>query len=102
MSSADDTKPLLGTFSVGSPMDAFLRKALATLKEEADSSQTRELLDDVLAGKRSMRELADSQWFRHRLAAVDTNAVLNAQREAAEYAKRYGDLTDELARGESA
>lgn len=81
-------------------MDTFLRRALATLKEEADSSQARELLDDVLVGKRSMRELADSQWFRQRLAAVDTSAVLKAQREAAEYAKKYGDLTGDLTRRE--
>ncbi|PID98019.1 MAG: hypothetical protein CSA82_01565 [Actinobacteria bacterium] len=103
MNSSDEVKnsPLLASFPVGSPMDDFLRKALAGMKEETEDQKTKELLADVLAGKRSVQEVADTRWFRQKLAAVDTEALLKTSKEAGEAAKEQGDFTTLLARKQS-
>lgn len=58
----DDT-PLLGAIPAGSVADRTLRQALATLREQAPDEQTARLYDDILAGRRSARDLLESPGF---------------------------------------
>lgn len=58
-----DETPLLGAVPPGSVADRKLRDALATLREQAPDEQTARLYDDILAGRRSARDLLESPGF---------------------------------------
>lgn len=54
---------LLGAIPVGSPAHKQLAGALRKLREQAPDEETARLYDDVLAGRRSGRDLVDSDGF---------------------------------------
>ena len=59
-----DTRPLLGSFAVGSGPDRVFRDSLKMLRDTAPDDATADLYDDILAGRRSPRDLFESDAFR--------------------------------------
>lgn len=60
--SADEPVPLLGITAQDAGLDRQLRDTLRTLRDST-TPELRDLLDDVLAGRRSLREVARSpEW----------------------------------------
>lgn len=56
-------QPMLSSIPVGSPAHKKLAEAMRILRERAPDAQTAELYDDILAGRRSARDLAESEGF---------------------------------------
>ncbi|QGH69108.1 hypothetical protein [Pseudactinotalea sp. HY158] len=59
----DPATPLLGSVPVGSPAHRQLSEALRALREQAPDEETAALYDDILAGRRSARDLVTSEAF---------------------------------------
>jgi hypothetical protein len=83
MTDQSELKPVLPSIPVGSPADQVLRESLKKMRNDADP-QIRTLIDDILAGKRTMRDLAATEWFGRRVheARIDFEAI---QREAQKF-----------------
>ena len=56
---------ILPSFPVGSHADRALRESLEKLKRDAPSKDA-ELIDDILNGRASLKELFDSRYFEER------------------------------------
>jgi len=59
----DPTTPMLDSVPVGSPGHRQLAAALRALREHAPDEETAALYDDILAGRRSARDLVSSEGF---------------------------------------
>lgn len=64
-----DARPLLASFAVGSGPDRVFRDSLTRLRDTAADEQTAALYDDILAGRRSPRDLLESDAFRDAASA---------------------------------
>lgn len=56
-------QPLLDAIPAGSEADRLLRAALETLREHAPDRETATLYTEILQGRRSARDLVDSEGF---------------------------------------
>ena len=61
---AADIRPLLDGFAVGSGPDRLFRDSLKALRDTAPDEETAALYDDILAGRRSPRDLMENDAFR--------------------------------------
>lgn len=59
----DEESPLLPTFQHDSHLDRSLRESLRILRDQADETEMRGRIEDVLAGRASLRDLARSESF---------------------------------------
>ena len=93
MTNQDNLKPVLPSVPAGSPMDDALRGSLRKMKNDADP-QIRRLIDDILAGKRTMRDLAATEWFGRRVREARPN--LEAIRKEAEKLEKEPGAADKI------
>lgn len=93
MTNQDDLKPVLPSIPAGSPMDDALRGSLRKMKNDADP-QIRRLIDDILAGKRTMRDLAATEWFGRRVREARPN--LEAIRKEVEKLEKEPGAADRI------
>jgi len=56
---------ILSSFPVGSHADRVLRESLESLKRDAPPGDA-ELIDDILKGRASIKDLLDSRYFEER------------------------------------
>lgn len=86
--SGPDQEPMLDIARGDPARSRFLREALATLRETSDDERFRTMVDDILAGRRSLRDAATSEMFNRGIAdKVDEGArryqeLSEAEREA--------------------
>jgi hypothetical protein len=65
----ESTLRLLPSFPVGSRADLQLRDQLRTIRDRADGG-TRDLIDDILEGRASLRELTETRFFMDRFVPL--------------------------------
>lgn len=56
-------QPMLSSIPVGSPAHKKLAEAMRILRDQAPDAQSAAFYDDILAGRRSARDLAESEDF---------------------------------------
>lgn len=91
MNDSGDGPRILPSVPVGSKADEAFRRSLRILRESSTEQETRDALDDVLAGRGDVRSL---------LRLSEFNAMLD--RGAREYEKRISVLTPEQRLAEAA
>lgn len=74
--SDEPDEPLLPSIPAGSPAHKKLAEAMRTLRDNAPDAQTARLYEDILAGRRSARDLVDSPGFAQ---AADQGLTTYAQ-----------------------
>ncbi|EAQ00860.1 hypothetical protein JNB_11814 [Janibacter sp. HTCC2649] len=83
-----EPKPLLETLRFEPRMEAHLRESLVILRDDSDDRALRKRIDDVLAGRASLRDLARSADFTAVIdskidrAVEEFDAIPEAEREA--------------------
>ena len=87
---------LLPTFPVGSRADLQLRDQLRAIRDGTDQD-IRELIDDVLAGRASLRDLIETRFFLDHFQRVAADQEGRA-RLRADVAKVVEEVPDPLAR----
>ena len=78
------------------PAPRALRDQLRAIREGADQS-TRELIDDIIAGRTSLRDLAQTQFFLDRFVPLVSDQHGRTQLRA-EVATVMEDISDPLSR----
>ena len=63
MSPAEDLPPLLPSLAREHRLEESLRESLRVLRQQSDDPQLRDRIDDVIAGRASLRDLARSAEF---------------------------------------
>lgn len=87
----------------------FLRASLTRLREASDDERFRAMVDDILAGRRSLRDAATSEAFNRGIAdKVDEGArryqeLSEAEREAlaAQGEQQFAALREDIRQGEA-
>lgn len=82
--SRPDQEPTIDVAGGDPALSRHLRNCLKVLRDRTDNPEFRELADDILAGRRSLREAATSPAFAQ---------ALNPQVE--QFAQRYEQLSDD-------
>ncbi|GAB1691687.1 hypothetical protein [Krasilnikovia sp. M28-CT-15] len=103
--SHDEAEPLLDVAQGDPALSQHLRNSLRLLRDRADDAEFRQLADDILAGRRGLREAIASPALARVLdPRVDEFAErydqLSAQERAelaAEGERQFGDLREQLA-----
>ncbi|MBF9130743.1 hypothetical protein I0C86_17515 [Plantactinospora sp. S1510] len=95
MTRPNDEEPMLDVARGDPALSQHLRNSLKLLRERSDDPEFRRLADDIIAGRRGLRDAATSPVF---------NRALNPQVER--FAQRWEELSDEekaelAARGEA-
>ncbi|AEI13633.1 hypothetical protein [Cellulomonas gilvus] len=75
MSEPNQPEPLLGITAQDAGMDRMLRRSLTELRDQNAGTPLGDLLDDVLAGRRSLRDVARTPEFDAAVAPAAQKAT---------------------------